>query len=67
MDRTQVLRQAARGGMAVALGGVANQAITAAGGVLLARGLPPEIFGLYGILSYVITFFAFFGDIGFGP
>lgn len=62
-----VQQAALRSGVIVALGRVASQVVTMLGGILLARGLPPEVFGIYGVLSYIVTFWAFFGDIGFGP
>lgn len=65
--RTEIFRRAARGGMIFAAAGLLNQAVTALGGLLLARALPPAVFGLYGVLSYSVSLWAFFGDIGFGP
>jgi PST family polysaccharide transporter len=34
--------------------------------ILLARLLAPEIFGLFAIINFIITFFQYFSDIGFG-
>lgn len=36
------------------------------GNVLLARILTPEVFGIYGIVTFVTQFFSLFGDIGLG-
>ena len=35
-------------------------------GIILARLLAPEIFGIYAIVTFVVQFFSIFGDIGFG-
>lgn len=40
------------------------QGISFLGSVFLARLLTPEIFGVFAIVSFVITFFGFFSDIG---
>jgi O-antigen/teichoic acid export membrane protein len=37
-----------------------------AGNIVLARLLAPEIFGIYAIVSFVVTFFSTFGDVGIG-
>lgn len=34
--------------------------------VILARILTPEIFGVFAIVSFILTFFSFFSDIGLG-
>lgn len=36
------------------------------GSIFLARLLTPEIFGIFAIVSFVITFFSFFSDAGLG-
>ena len=36
------------------------------GSIFLARLLAPEIFGVFAIISFIITFFSFFSDIGLG-
>jgi teichuronic acid exporter len=42
------------------------QAIGYLGSIFLARILTPEIFGIFAIVSFVITFFSFFADAGLG-
>lgn len=37
-----------------------------AGNIILARILAPEIFGIYAIVNFVVTFFSTFGDVGIG-
>jgi len=36
------------------------------GNIILARILAPEIFGIYAIVNFVVTFFSTFGDVGIG-
>ena len=36
------------------------------GNIVLARILAPEIFGIYAIVNFVVTFFSTFGDVGIG-
>src|SRR5206468_12268765 len=45
---------------------VVSVAVTAAGGIALARLLTPEVFGLYAILSFVITLGVRFSELGLG-
>src|SRR3989339_1004766 len=41
--------------------------IDTAGVIVLARALSQDVFGVFGIISFVVfTFLAFFSDIGFG-
>jgi len=40
------------------------KAIGYLGGIFLARLLTPEIFGIFAIVSFVITFFSFFSNAG---
>jgi O-antigen/teichoic acid export membrane protein len=37
-----------------------------AGNIILARILAPQIFGIYAIVNFVVTFFSTFGDVGIG-
>ncbi len=37
-----------------------------AGSIILARLLAPEIFGIYAVVNFVVTFFSTFGDVGIG-
>ncbi len=34
--------------------------------IILARILTPEIFGVFAIISFIVTFFSFFSDVGLG-
>ena len=45
---------------------VVSVAVTAAGGIALARLLTPEVFGLYAILVFVITLGVRFSELGLG-
>jgi len=45
---------------------VVSVAVTALGGIALARLLTPEVFGLYAILVFVITLGVRFSDLGLG-
>lgn len=36
------------------------------GNIVLARILAPQIFGIYAIVNFVVTFFSTFGDVGIG-
>ena len=45
---------------------IIHQAISFTGGVCLARMLSPAVFGVFTTVTYVVNFFGFFGDIGFG-
>src|SRR3972149_9624424 len=42
------------------------KAISYLGSIMVARLLAPEIFGVFAIVSFIITFFAFFSDVGLG-
>ncbi|OGD63415.1 hypothetical protein A2160_03005 [Candidatus Beckwithbacteria bacterium RBG_13_42_9] len=42
------------------------KAFSYVGSIFLARLLTPEIFGIFAIVSFVITFFSFFSDVGLG-
>jgi PST family polysaccharide transporter len=44
----------------------ALKAISYLGSIFLARLLAPEIFGVFAIVSFVVTFFSFFSDFGLG-
>ena len=45
---------------------IAIKLIYLAASVLLARLLAPQVFGIYAIVSFVVTFFSTFSDIGIG-
>jgi O-antigen/teichoic acid export membrane protein len=62
------LHQQARRGIRLLLGRqVAVQALTFAGGVVLARALHPAQFGLYAIATFLVQILAQFGDFGLAP
>lgn len=42
------------------------RAISYLGSIFLARLLLPEVFGIFAIVSFIITFFSFFSDVGLG-
>lgn len=44
----------------------ALRAISYLGSIFLARLLAPEIFGIFAIVNFIITFFGFFSDVGLG-
>ena len=43
------------------------QVFTFAGGIVLARTLTPEIFGIFGIATFFVATLALFGDFGLAP
>ncbi len=43
------------------------QVFTFAGGIVLARTLTPEIFGIFGISMFLVSTLALFGDFGLAP
>ena len=59
-------RQAVSGIVLLGLRKVALRLITLIGGVLLARMLAPEDFGVYAIVSFIVSFLTTFSGVGFG-
>ncbi|MGH9607867.1 MAG: oligosaccharide flippase family protein [Terracidiphilus sp.] len=59
-----VARQAVRSVVALGIRQVFNQGMAFAGGILLARLLSPSEFGLYAIVTFLLTFLIAFGDVG---
>src|SRR5574337_638337 len=55
-----------RGFMAIGIQRVASLLVTAGGGVILARLLVPEVFGLYAVISFAVGLGVTFGDLGLG-
>lgn len=55
-----------RGFLVVALQRGASLLVTGAGGILLARLLSPEVFGLYAIVSFAVGLGVSLGDLGLG-
>jgi len=55
-----------RGFMVVGIQRAVSLAVTAAGSIILARLLMPELFGLYAIISFAVGLGVTFGDLGLG-
>jgi len=55
-----------RGFLIVAIQRGIGLLVTAAGGILLARLLTPQVFGLYAIISFAVGFGVSVGDLGLG-
>ena len=60
--RTRTLRSF----MLVGVQRVASLLVTAGGGIILARLLMPDVFGLYAIISFAVGIGVTFGDLGLG-
>jgi O-antigen/teichoic acid export membrane protein len=60
-----VARKAVRSVVALGIRQVFNQGMAFAGGIMLARLLSPSEFGLYAIVTFLLTFLVAFGDVGF--
>ena len=58
--------QAARGAAALGIRQILVQGLSALTGIVLARLLSPSDFGLFGIITFVLTFLVAFGDVGLG-
>ena len=59
-----IARKAVRSVMALGVRQVLNQGMAFVGGILLARLLSPAEFGLYAIVTFLLTFLIAFGDVG---
>ncbi len=59
-----VARQALRAAIALGLRQILVQALNILGGILLARILSPEEFGLYAIITFLLSFLVVFGGTG---
>jgi len=66
IDEKTVGTRAVRGAFFLTGRKVILQAISYLGSIILARLLSPEIFGVFAIVSFVITFFSTFADAGLG-
>ena len=55
-----------RGAAALGVRQILVQGLSALTGVVLARLLSPSDFGLFGIITFVLTFLVAFGDVGLG-
>jgi teichuronic acid exporter len=64
---TEGLRsQVVRGGLLLTSQRVLSAVIAGIGGIVLARVLMPELFGVYGIISFVVGLGVVLGDLGIG-
>jgi len=64
---TEVIsHRAVSGVLVLTLRKFALRGISYLGSIFLARLLAPEIFGIFAIVSFIITFFGFFSDVGLG-
>ncbi len=61
-----VTEKALKGAVALITRQVLSQGLNILGGVLLARLLTPAEFGLYAIITFILTFLMAFGDVGLG-
>lgn len=66
-DSFQELKKKSLAGMgALFVRQILVKVIFFAGNIVLARILAPEIFGIYAIVNFIVTFFSTFGDVGIG-
>jgi O-antigen/teichoic acid export membrane protein len=65
VERGTVARKALRSVFALGIRQVLNQGMALTGGIFLARLLSPSEFGLYAIITFLLTFLVAFGDVGF--
>jgi len=63
---TSIGVKALRGAAALGVRQVLVQGLNALTGIVLARLLSPSDFGLFGIITFVLTFLVAFGDVGLG-
>ncbi len=63
---TSIGQKAVRSAAALGIRQVLVQGLNALTGIILARILSPSDFGLFGILTFVLTFLVAFGDVGLG-
>lgn len=62
-----IIKKRAIGGVAaLTMRRIVLKVISFSGEVILARLLTPEIFGIFTIVSFMVNFFGFFGDVGLG-
>ncbi|MDZ4228849.1 MAG: oligosaccharide flippase family protein [Patescibacteria group bacterium] len=66
LDLNQISQRAVSGVMVLTIRKFFLKAINYLGSIILARLLLPEIFGIFAIVSFIITFFGFFSDVGLG-
>jgi len=63
---SEISRRAVSGVMVLTVRKFLLKAVNYLGSIILARLLLPEIFGVFAIVSFIITFFGFFSDVGLG-
>src|SRR3989344_8584091 len=63
---SEISRRAVSGVMVLTIRKFLLKAVNYLGSIILARLLAPEIFGIFAIVSFIITFFGFFSDVGLG-
>src|SRR6188508_3013008 len=61
-----IAKKALRGALALGARQVVVQAVNLAGGISLARLLTPAEFGVFGIVTFVLSFLTTLGDVGLG-
>lgn len=66
LELKEISRRAVSGVMVLTVRKFALKAVNYLGSIFLARLLAPEIFGIFAIVSFIITFFGFFSDVGLG-
>lgn len=66
LELNEISRRAVSGVMVLTVRKFALKAVNYLGSIFLARLLLPEIFGIFAIVSFIITFFGFFSDVGLG-
>jgi len=63
---SEISQRAVSGVMVLTIRKFLLKAVNYLGSIILARLLLPEIFGIFAIVSFIITFFGFFSDVGLG-
>ncbi|OGD57018.1 hypothetical protein A3E73_01740, partial [Candidatus Beckwithbacteria bacterium RIFCSPHIGHO2_12_FULL_47_17] len=66
LDLNEISHRAVSGVMVLTVRKFLLKAVNYLGSIILARLLLPEIFGIFAIVSFIITFFGFFSDVGLG-
>ena len=65
-DLTEIKNRSVKGFGALLRRQVVIKILNVISGIILARLLAPEIFGIYAIVLFVVQFFSVFGDVGLG-
>ncbi len=66
LNLSEISHRAVSGVMVLTIRKFLLKAVNYLGSIILARLLLPEIFGIFAIVSFIITFFGFFSDVGLG-